>query len=170
MTSAIPSADQMGPGLHDDLDVDSGISAIAARPQGLMATAQSRLLDLAEDGKTELAKGFDGLVDIANELAARVDSAGVGPLASYAWQAAGVLRDIQQGLRVLLPVRNERQRGIVAGLLRQCGDVPVQSTSIRSRHFVTLTRKSNHAAWPVTGSELVNRRSVLPPGNSSEIR
>lgn len=99
MTSAIPSADQVGPGLHDDLDVDSGISGIAARRQGLMAAAQSRLLDLAEDGKTELAKGFDGLVDIANELAARVDSAGVGPLASYAWQAAGVLRDIQQGLR-----------------------------------------------------------------------
>ena len=37
-------------------------------------------------------------------------------------------------------------------------------------HCVTLTRRSNHAAWPVTGSELVRRRSSLPPGNSSEIR
>ena len=99
MTSAIPSADQVDPGLHDDLDVDSGISAIAERPRGLMAVVQSRLLDLAEDGKIEFAKGFDGLVDIANELAARVDSAGVGPLATYAWQAAGLLKNIQQGLR-----------------------------------------------------------------------
>jgi hypothetical protein len=99
MTSAIPSADEGNPELYDDLDVDSGISAIAGRPQSLMGSAQSRLLDLAEDGKTELAKGFDGLIAIANELAARVDSAGVGPLAGYAWQAAGLLKDIQQGLR-----------------------------------------------------------------------
>jgi hypothetical protein len=99
MTSAIPSADQVDPGLHDDLDVDSGISAIVGRSQSLMGSAQSRLLDLAEDGKTELARGFDGLIALANELAARVDSAGVGPFAGYAWQAAGVLKDIQQGLR-----------------------------------------------------------------------
>lgn len=99
MTSAPSSPTPGTPGLHDDLDIDSGIGAIARPATGLMGAAQSRLLDLAEDGKSELAKSFDGLVSLANELAARVDSVGVAPLASYAWQAAGLLRDMQQGLR-----------------------------------------------------------------------
>lgn len=95
MTSAIPSPD----GLHDDLDIDSGISASAGRSLGLLGVAQSRLLDLAEDGKSELVRSFDGLVTLAHELAARVDSTGGGPFATYAYKAAGMLGDIQAGLR-----------------------------------------------------------------------
>jgi hypothetical protein len=95
MTSPIASHDE----LHDDIDIDSGVANVPARAVGLMGAAQSRLLDLAEDGKSELAKSFDGLVSMANELAARVDSAGVGALAGYAWQAAGLLADVQKGLR-----------------------------------------------------------------------
>jgi hypothetical protein len=104
MTSAIPSPNNSGPDasdpdLYDDLDIESGIAGIPAEAGKLMRMTRSRLLDLAEDGKSELAKNFDGLVSIANELAARVESTGVGPLGAYAWQAAGLLRDIQTGLR-----------------------------------------------------------------------
>lgn len=100
MTSAMPSGrDAPDPDLYDDLDIESGIAGIPAEAGNLMRVARSRLLDLAEDGKAELARSFDGLVSVANELAARVESTGVGPLGTYAWQAAGVLRDIQTGLR-----------------------------------------------------------------------
>lgn len=71
---------------------------------GLMAVAQTRLLDLAEDGKAELVKGFDGLVAFANEIAAKVDSMGGGsaiaaPVADLAYQAAGIIGDLQTKLR-----------------------------------------------------------------------
>lgn len=95
MTSATPSPD----GLHDDLDIDSGISASGGRSRGLVGVARSRLLELAEDGKSEIVRSFDGLVTLAHELAARVDSAGGGALAGFAYQAAGMLDDIQAGLR-----------------------------------------------------------------------
>jgi hypothetical protein len=95
MTSAYPSPD----GLHDDLDIDSGVSAVAGKSLGLINVAQSRLLDLAEDGKSELVRSFDGLVTLAHELAAQVDSAGGGAVATYAYKAAGLLSDIQAELR-----------------------------------------------------------------------
>jgi hypothetical protein len=95
MTSTTPAPDA----LHDDLDIDSGVSAVP-QPRGSAGYGvQARLLDLAEDGKNELAKSFDGLVNIANEMAARVESTGIGALSGVAWQAAGVLADIQKGLR-----------------------------------------------------------------------
>lgn len=84
--------------LHDDLDIDSAIGSVPRRSRGIMGDAQSRFLDVAEDGKRELARSFDGLVTMANELAAKVDSAGVGVAATLAWQAAGLLSDLQRGL------------------------------------------------------------------------
>lgn len=95
MTSAINS-DQ---GLHDDLDIDSGVASQSGRSLGLFGVAQSRLLELADDGKSELVRGFDGLVTLANELAARIDSTAGGSFGDYAWQAANLLGDIQKGLR-----------------------------------------------------------------------
>ena len=84
--------------LHDDLAIDSAIASVPRRRISLMGEVQARLLDLAEDGKRELAKSFDGLVTMANEMAAKVDSAGVGIAATLAWQAAGLLSDAQRGL------------------------------------------------------------------------
>jgi hypothetical protein len=99
MTIPPPAPSPAPDALHDDLDVDSGVSSVPGSRGGLVQGVQARLLDLAEDGKNELARGFDGLVSIANEMAARVESTGIGALAGVAWQAAGVLGDIQQGLR-----------------------------------------------------------------------
>jgi hypothetical protein len=95
MTNKPPAPDE----LYDDLDVDSGVASLPGPRGGMMHDVQARLLDLAEDGKNELAKTFDGLLDVVNELAARVESTGVAPLAGVAWQAAGLLADIQKGLR-----------------------------------------------------------------------
>lgn len=86
-------------GLHDDLDIDSAVSTLPRWAQGMGHGVQAQLVDLAEDGKRELARSFDGLVTAAHELAARVDSMGVGPLSKVAWQAAGVLSNMHQGLR-----------------------------------------------------------------------
>jgi hypothetical protein len=94
MTDQTPAPDA----LYDDLDIDSGVAALPNRPGGMARGVQAKLLDLAEDGKNELARSFEGLVTVANEMAARVDSMGVGALAGVAWQAAGVLSDLQKGL------------------------------------------------------------------------
>lgn len=86
-------------------DFDAAIAGDTAMPgAGLMGVAQTRLLDLAEDGKAELIKGFDGLVAFANEIAAKVDSMGGGsalaaPVADLAYQAAGIIGDLQTRLR-----------------------------------------------------------------------
>jgi hypothetical protein len=95
MTNTPPAPDA----LYDDLDIDSGVASVPLPRGGGGFGVQARLLDLAEDGKNELAKSFDGLVSVANELAARVESTGIGALAGVAWQAAGVLADLQKGLR-----------------------------------------------------------------------
>ena len=84
----------------DELDAAIAGDAAPMAGVGLMAVAQTRLLDLAEDGKAELVKGFDGLVAFANEIAAKVDSLGGGsaiaaPVADLAYQAAGIIGDLQ---------------------------------------------------------------------------
>jgi hypothetical protein len=88
----------------DDFDAAIAGDAAPMAGAGLMGIAQARLLDLAEDGKAELVKGFDGLVAFANEIAAKVDSIGGGsaiaaPVADLAWQAAGIIGDLQTKLR-----------------------------------------------------------------------
>jgi hypothetical protein len=96
---------------HDDGGHDAGYdTGFEALPQGtanqgrrarasLMGIAESRLLDLAEDGKSELARNFDGVVAIVQELAARVDSAGGSAVAAYVHSAADLLGDLQNSLR-----------------------------------------------------------------------
>lgn len=69
------------------------------KPSGLFANAEARLLEFAEDGKTELVKGFDGLLAMVQELAANVDSVGGGAFAGYAHSAADLIGDLQQTLR-----------------------------------------------------------------------
>jgi hypothetical protein len=88
----------------DDFDAAIAGDTSYGSGAGLMAVAQTRLLDLAEDGKAELVKGFDGLVAFANEIAAKVDSLGGGsaiaaPVADLAYQAAGIIGDLQTRLR-----------------------------------------------------------------------
>lgn len=88
----------------DDFDAAIAGDGAPMPSAGLMNIAQTRLLDLAEDGKAELVRGFDGLVAFANEIAARVDSLGGGsalaaPVAELAYQAAGIIGDLQNRLR-----------------------------------------------------------------------
>ena len=88
----------------DDFDAAIAGDAAPSASGGLMNIAQTRFMDLAEDGKAELVRGFDGLVAFANEIAARVDSLGGGsaiaaPVADLAYQAAGVISDLQTRLR-----------------------------------------------------------------------
>jgi hypothetical protein len=69
------------------------------RGSGLFANAEARLLEIAEDGKAELVKGFDGLLAMVQELAANVDSVGGGAFAEYAHSAADLISDLQTSLR-----------------------------------------------------------------------
>lgn len=69
------------------------------KPSGLLANAEARLLEFAEDGKTELVKGFDGLLAMVQELAANVDSVGGGAFADYAHKAAELIEGLQDTLR-----------------------------------------------------------------------
>lgn len=70
-----------------------------ASSAGLFGIAENRLLDLAEDGKTELARSFDDFVRMAHEMAAQVESVGGGMFAGYARQAAGLLGDVHESFR-----------------------------------------------------------------------
>ena len=83
---------------HDDVAPHVPLLRRTPSRRGLLGIAETRLLDLAEDGKSELARSFDGFVQIAQELAAQVERFGGGVFAGYAHQAAGLLRDAQTGL------------------------------------------------------------------------
>jgi hypothetical protein len=72
---------------------------VSTPSRGLIGYAESRLLELAEDGKTELVRSLDGLVSLAQEIAAQVESVGGGPFAGYARQAAGLVDELQGVLR-----------------------------------------------------------------------
>lgn len=74
------------------------IVARTGRAGGLTGMAQNRLLGFAENGKSELLKSLDGLFELAEELAGRVEQVGGGPFAGYARQAVGLIGDIKDGL------------------------------------------------------------------------
>lgn len=109
MTEANPFTDAL-PEAHDDDAAfeNSGPTAspyvevrgrrAQSRRQGLYGAAENRLLGIAEDGKTELARSFDGLVTMAREIAAQVENVGGAGLAGYASQAATALGDFQERL------------------------------------------------------------------------
>lgn len=67
--------------------------------QGIYGFAETKLMSLAEDGKSELVRNFDGLVAMVQELAAKVESAGGGIAGDYAHQAADMLSELQATLR-----------------------------------------------------------------------
>ena len=71
---------------------------VSTPSRGLVGYAESRLLELAEDGKSELVRSLDGLVSIVQDIAAQVESVG-GPFAGYARQAAGLVDELQSALR-----------------------------------------------------------------------
>lgn len=101
MTTAQPDpARPYGAPPNPDVEIlePDEISATTA-PRSLIGMAESRLLDLAEDGKAELVKSFDGLVAMVHEIAANVESSGGSAVAGYARQAAHLLGDFQAGLR-----------------------------------------------------------------------
>lgn len=83
----------------DNFDADVEVMPARRPAQGLYGFAESRLMDLAEDGKSELVRNVDGLVAMVQELAAKVDSAGGGMIGGYAHQAADMLADLQATLR-----------------------------------------------------------------------
>ena len=88
----------------DELDAAIAGDATPMAGSGLIDAAQARLLDFVEDGRAELVRGFDGLVALANEVAAKVDSLGGGsalatPVADLAYQAADVIGNMQARLR-----------------------------------------------------------------------
>lgn len=80
-------------------DPEPTVMPLKARPQGLYAQAENRLMSLAEDGKSELVRNFDGLVTMVQELADKVDATGGSMIGGYAHQAADVLADLQATLR-----------------------------------------------------------------------
>lgn len=108
MTEADPIPDAYPDFAYDD-DVEIAVAAprtLRSRPapsrsprQGLLGVAEKRLLTLAEDGKSEVVRSFDGLVIMAQELAARIDSVGGGAVGGYAHQAAELIGDLQTMLR-----------------------------------------------------------------------
>ncbi len=88
----------------DEFDAAIAGDAPSMAGNGLIDAAQARLLDFVEDGRAELVRGFDGLVALANEVAAKVDSLGGGsalaaPVADLAYQAAGIIGSVQARLR-----------------------------------------------------------------------
>ncbi len=93
------------PTLDDAGDFDSDGNLVTVGPAGrdrragLLSAAEARLLELAEDGKSELVRGFDGFVLLAHEFAATVDSKAGGPVAGYLRQAAQMLTEFQDTLR-----------------------------------------------------------------------
>ena len=80
-------------GFGDDVEI------VAVRARGLFGYAENRLLELAEDGKSELVRSLDGLVALAQDVAAQVESTGVGPFGGYARQLAGLVDELQGTLR-----------------------------------------------------------------------
>ncbi len=71
----------------------------ALRSGGFGSVARNRLLDLVEDGRSELVRSFDGLVLAAHELAAKVDGPGGNIVGDYVRQAAGLVEHLQGSLR-----------------------------------------------------------------------
>jgi ElaB/YqjD/DUF883 family membrane-anchored ribosome-binding protein len=69
------------------------------RPRGIVASAESRLLGLAEEGKAQLVKSFDGVVLAAHEFAASIDTVAGAQVAEYVRAAAGLVETVQNSLR-----------------------------------------------------------------------
>lgn len=82
---------------HNDAVGNVGVVRDGAR--SLFGYAENRLLELAEDGKLELVRSLDGLVSLAEDVAAQVEGAGVGPFGGYARQLAGLVDELQATLR-----------------------------------------------------------------------
>lgn len=78
---------------------DAPDTEIVAPRAGVFGNAQNRLFEVAEDGKAELVRSFDGLVMLAHEIAARVESVGGSPVSALVRQAAGVIEGWQGTLR-----------------------------------------------------------------------
>ena len=94
MSSFIPDVEPSDGDIHGD---DPRIEVMSPR-RGLLGAAETRLKGFVGDGKAELVRSIGGLVVIAQELAAQVESVGGGPFAGYARQAVGLIDDIKTRL------------------------------------------------------------------------
>ncbi len=78
---------------------DDGLDAPDFQRRGLIGATEQRLLGLADDGKRELARSFGELVDLVRDVAAHVDSLGLGPVGGMVREATGVLEGWERQLR-----------------------------------------------------------------------
>jgi ElaB/YqjD/DUF883 family membrane-anchored ribosome-binding protein len=92
MTSSDPHGD-------DYFDIGAADVEIMAPRPGLFGAIESRLIDLAEDGKRELLRSFDGVVLGAHELAANIDSVAGAQVGAFVRDAATMLENLQTQLR-----------------------------------------------------------------------
>ena len=70
------------PARHD------GLEAVGDHAEKIRANAGEKVRSIIDEGKVQITQTLDGLVDTARDLAAKLESVGVGPVASYAHQAA----------------------------------------------------------------------------------
>lgn len=70
----------------------------APQSSGFMSDAESRILAVAEDAKSEIVKSMNGIVLQAHSLAANIDSMAGAPVGDFARQAADLLGAVQRGL------------------------------------------------------------------------
>ncbi len=84
---------------EDYFDIGAADVAIMAPRPGLFGAIESRLIDLAEDGKREFLRSFDGVVMGAHELAANIDSVAGAQVGAFVREAAVLLENFQGTLR-----------------------------------------------------------------------
>lgn len=80
---------------HDALDAGATLarrpaaaSGIGEQAQRLRASAGSKALGIADEGKAQVTQTLDGIVEAAREIASKLESSGAAPIARYAHQAA----------------------------------------------------------------------------------
>ena len=65
---------------------------------GLVASARSKLLGIADEGKTELVHGLSNIVGLVREVASQVEGLGFEPLTGYARQASSLVDDLHSSI------------------------------------------------------------------------
>lgn len=77
---------------------NQGRTLSGASQAGLVGAARSRLLGIADDGKTELLASLSNLVGLVREVAAQVEGLGIEPLAGYARRTSNVVDELHSSI------------------------------------------------------------------------
>lgn len=85
------------PGSASSRSAASGSTAY--RRHGIAGIAQSKLLDLAENGKLSLVDSFEGFAAMTRDMADKIEGNGNGLFGGYARQAANLVGELQDTLR-----------------------------------------------------------------------